>query len=146
MANIHNMDRTYQQKHIRQHKLKKVTRIVSKNRKTGRWFLGETLRRDRYSWVQKGYDCKTGRVVALQFTCKAQSDWSVSQLKQLQNEIEALRQIKNKNVLQLLEYNLNANYPQKDGLMIPTMLLVLEYLPGGELFDILYYTTALTER
>eukprot|EP01084_Bolivina_argentea_P105555 189018_1 len=26
------------------------------------------------------------------------------------------------------------------------MLLVLEYLPGGELFDILYYTTALTER
>lgn len=99
-----------------------------------------------YSWVKKGYDRKDGRVVALKFTSKAKGDWSASQSKQIQNEIEALRQIKDKHVLQLLAYNLNAKYPQKDGLIIPSVLLVLEYLPGGELFDILYYTAALSEK
>lgn len=116
-----------------------------KNRKVGRWFLGETLGKGGYSWVKKGYDRKDGRVVALKFTSKAKGDWTPSQSKQIQNEIEALRQIKHKHVLQLLAYNLNAKYPQKDGLIIPSVLLVLEYLPGGELFDILYYTSALTQ-
>jgi len=120
--------------------------MVSKNRKVGRWFLGETLGKGGYSWVKKGYDRKDGRVVALKFTSKAKGDWSASQSKQIQNEIEALRQIKDKHVLQLLAYNLNAKYPQKDGLIIPSVLLVLEYLPGGELFDILYYTSALSEK
>jgi serine/threonine protein kinase len=130
----------------RQHKSKKGGRMVSKNRKVGRWFLGETLGKGGYSWVKKGYDRKDGRVVALKFTSKAKGDWTASQSKQIQNEIEALRQIKDKHVLQLLAYNLNAKYPQKDGLIIPSVLLVLEYLPGGELFDILYYTSALTEK
>jgi len=130
----------------RQHKSKRGGRMVSKNRKVGRWFLGETLGKGGYSWVKKGYDRKDGRVVALKFTSKAKGDWSASQSKQIQNEIEALRQIKDKHVLQLLAYNLNAKYPQKDGLIIPSVLLVLEYLPGGELFDILYYTSALTEK
>jgi len=120
--------------------------MVSKNRRVGRWFLGETLGKGGYSWVKKGYDRKDGRVVALKFTSKAKGDWSASQSKQIQNEIEALRQIKDKHVLQLLAYNLNAKYPQKDGLIIPSVLLVLEYLPGGELFDILYYTAALSEK
>eukprot|EP01083_Nonionella_stella_P181773 652216_1 len=128
-----------------QHQSKRGGRMVSKNRKVGRWFLGETLGKGGYSWVKKGYDRKDGRVVALKFTSKAKGDWSASQSKQIQNEIEALRQIKDKHVLQLLAYNLNAKYPQKDGLIIPSVLLVLEYLPGGELFDILYYTSALTE-
>ena len=95
--------------------------------------------------VKKGYDRQDGRVVALKFTSKAKGNWSDSQSKQVQNEIEALRQIRHKHVLQLLAYNLNAKYPQKDGTVIPTVLLVLEYLPGGELFDILYYTHALKE-
>mmetsp|Transcript_53188 Transcript_53188/g.88170 ORF Transcript_53188/g.88170 Transcript_53188/m.88170 type:complete len:642 (+) Transcript_53188:151-2076(+) len=138
-----------QKKHKQQqnmHKGKHNGRAVQKHRKVGRWFLGETLGKGGYSWVKKGYDRKDGRVVALKFTSKAKGDWSASQSKQIQNEIEALRQIKDKHVLQLLAYNLNAKYPQKDGLIIPSVLLVLEYLPGGELFDILYYTSALNER
>ena len=135
-----------QHRHHHQHKSKKGGRMVSKNRKVGRWFLGETLGKGGYSWVKKGYDRKDGRVVALKFTSKAKGDWTASQSKQIQNEIEALRQIKDKHVLQLLAYNLNAKYPQKDGLIIPSVLLVLEYLPGGELFDILYYTSALSEK
>eukprot|EP01084_Bolivina_argentea_P082913 150115_1 len=54
----------------RQHKSKKrgTCRMVSKNRKVGRWFLGETLGKGGYSWVKKGYDRKDGHVVALKFT------------------------------------------------------------------------------
>ena len=66
--------------------------------------------------------------------------------------------------MKLYAYNLNAQYPKAKGSAadddthgqssssstnnndyIPTILLVLEYAPGGELFDILYYTSALKE-
>eukprot|EP01084_Bolivina_argentea_P264255 447576_1 len=129
-----------------EHKPKRTSRVTLKHRKFGRWFLGETLGKGGYSWVKKGYDRKDGSVVALKFTSKANNDWSASQSKQVQNQLETLRQIKDEHVLQLLEYNLNAKYPQKDGSIIPCVLLVLEYLPGGELFDILYFTSALSER
>merc|ERR1711920_713551 len=39
--------------------------------------------------------------------------------------------------------NLNCKYPEKTGAKLQTILLVLEYCPGGELFDILYYTNQL---
>eukprot|EP01084_Bolivina_argentea_P260051 439033_1 len=118
--------------------------MVSKNRKAGRWFLAETLGKGRYSWVKKGYDCTDGGVVALKFISQAKNDCSASRSKQIQ--VERLRQIKNKHVLQILEYNLNIKYPKKDGLMIPSILLVLEYLPGGELFDILYHAHNLSDK
>ena len=64
--------------------------------------------------------------------------------------------------MKLYAYNLNAQYPKATGdaakddthgktkssseqKYIDTILLVLEYAPGGELFDILYYTSALKE-
>eukprot|EP01084_Bolivina_argentea_P116885 207621_1 len=114
-------------------------------RKVGKWFLGPTLGKGGYSWVKKGYDRKDGRIVALKFTSKLKQDWSMSQSKQISNEISALSQIRHPNILKLMGYTLNAKYPQKDGLITPTVLLVLEYAPGGELFDILYYTSALPE-
>ena len=58
-------------------------------------------------------------------------------------EIESLKQIRHPNVMKLYAYNLNARYPTKDGKKIDTVLLVLEFAPGGEIFDILYYTSAL---
>eukprot|EP00493_Phyllostaurus_siculus_P027286 UN27633 len=42
--------------------------------------------------------------------------------------------------LKLFAYNLRCQYPNKDGTSFDTVLLVLELAPGGELFDILYYT------
>ena len=64
-------------------------------------------------------------------------------------------------MVKLYAYNLNAQYPTagkdaKDDThgkskanpeqkYIDTILLVLEHVPGGELFDILYYTSALKE-
>lgn len=86
-----------------------------------------------------------GRVVALKFTSKADAKWIEEQNKQIKAEIEALRQIKHPHVMQLLAYNLNGKYPQKSGDKIPVILLVLEFMKGGELFDILFYTHELKE-
>ena len=58
----------------------------------------------------------------------------------VENEINALRHIRNRHVIRLLGYNLNIKYPKKNGGVIPTVLLILEYLAGGELFEILNYT------
>ena len=80
----------------------------------------------------------------------------------METEIEALKNIRHQNVMKLYAYNLNAQYPKATGdaakddthgktkssseqKYIDTILLVLEYAPGGELFDILYYTSALKE-
>ena len=67
-------------------------------------------------------------------------------MRKIENEIEILRKIKHKHIEYLLAYNLNAKYPQKDNTVIRTAMLVFEYMPGGDLFDILYYTHALKEN
>merc|ERR1719447_1262421 len=96
---------------------------------------------------------------------KADVSWVKEQAKQVETEIEALKNIRHQNVMKLYAYNLNAQYPlakgqdaaadthgqgtkvqaSKDQKFIDTILLVLEYAPGGELFDILYYTSSLKE-
>jgi len=114
-----------------------------KMRSIGRWYIGETLGKGGYSWVKKGYDKKTGKCVALKFMAKADETWLQEQSKQVVTEIESLKQIRHPNVMKLYAYNLNAKYPAKENEKIDAILLVLEYAPGGELFDILYYTSAL---
>eukprot|EP01083_Nonionella_stella_P090433 252639_1 len=140
---------------------------VADQRVIGRWTIGATLGKGGYSWVKRGQDIKTGKIVALKFMEKADVSWVKEQAKQVETEIEALKNIRHQNVMKLYAYNLNAQYPlapgasdedghttqgkdgsstDKDGQKyIDTILLVLEYAPGGELFDILYYTSALKE-
>lgn len=48
--------------------------------------------------------------------------------------------------MKLYAYNLNCKYPEKSGNTLNTILLVLEFCPGGELFDILYYTQHLKAK
>lgn len=128
----------------------------------GRWTIGATLGKGGYSWVKRGQDIKTGKIVALKFMEKADVSWVKEQAKQVETEIEALKNIRHQNVMKLYAYNLNAQYPlannvsedighstsasKTDQKYIDTILLVLEYAPGGELFDILYYTSALKEN
>jgi len=114
-----------------------------KMRTIGRWYIGETLGKGGYSWVKKGFDKKTGKCVALKFMAKADESWAKEQSKQVITEIESLKQIRHPNVMKLYAYNLNARYPTKKKDKIDTVLLVLEFAPGGEIFDILYYTSAL---
>lgn len=115
-------------------------------RRVDNWYLGEMLGKGGYSWVKTGYNIKTGKPVALKFMNKAEGNWAKEQAEQVSTEIEALKKISHTNVMKLYAYNLTAKYPEKDGTIIDTILLVLEMAPGGELFDILYYTQNLKEN
>lgn len=118
----------------------------SKQRIIGRWAIRETLGKGGYSWVKKGEDIKTGKIVALKFMEKADNSWAKEQAMQVETEIESLKKVRHANVMKLYAYNLNAQYPSTDSKIIDTILLVLEYAPGGELFDILYYTSSVPEK
>jgi len=112
----------------------------------GQYEIQETLGKGGYSWVKKGYDTESGKIVALKFMSRADKSWQKEQAAQVSTEIKSMVKLKHKNVMRLFAYNLNCKYPEKSGETIDTILLVLEFCPGGELFDILYYTQALEEK
>mmetsp|Transcript_88039 Transcript_88039/g.107832 ORF Transcript_88039/g.107832 Transcript_88039/m.107832 type:complete len:268 (-) Transcript_88039:410-1213(-) len=131
-----------QQKKTRKHK----KREVNKYRKVGRWYLGETLGKGGYSWVKKGIDEKTGKQVALKFISRKHASWTETQINQIHTEISILRNIRHPNIMKLLAYNLKCQYPNESGTgSDEVILLVLEYMNGGELFDYLYYTGRFNE-
>lgn len=119
----------------------------SAKRKIGKYDIYETLGKGGYSWVKKGVDTETGAIVALKFMNRATDKWALEQAEQVRTEIKSLTQIRHEHVMKLYAYNLSAKYPLNDGTgeTIKTILLVLEYCPGGELFDILYYADKLPE-
>jgi len=117
----------------------------SKKRCVGQYEIRETLGKGGYSWVKKGVDSKSGSTVALKFMSRADKSWEKEQAEQVRTEIKSMITIKSKNVMKLFAYNLNCKYPEKNGNFLNTILLVLEFCPGGELFDILYYTQQLDE-
>merc|ERR1719419_1594646 len=114
-------------------------------RKVGQYILGETLGKGGYSWVKKGVDEKTKIPVALKFMMRADKQFLKEQGKQVHTEIKSMIRIDNPHVMKLYAYNLHCKYPEKSGKILNTILLVLEYCPGGELFDILYYTHQLDQ-
>jgi len=114
-------------------------------RMVGQYVIKETLGKGGYSWVKKGVDSKTGSKVALKFMTRATKNWESEQAIQVKTEIKSMIRITSPHVMKLFAYNLNCKYPKKDGSEINTILLVLELCPGGELFDILYYTQQLDE-
>jgi len=74
---------------------------------------------------------------------KADKQFLKKQGKQVHTEIKSMIRINNPHVMKLYAYNLHCKYPEKTGKRLDAILLVLEYCPGGELFDILYYTNKL---
>merc|ERR1719228_945490 len=66
------------------------------------------------------------------------------QARRVRTEIQCMVKVKSPHVMKLIGYDLKCKYPDKSGKTLKTILLVLEYCPGGELFDILYYTRKLT--
>jgi len=109
-------------------------------RKVGQYILGETLGKDGYSWTQKGVDEKTKIPVILKFVIIHNKQSFQEQLKDVYSGIMSLIKINNPHMIKLVAYNLHCKYPEKNGKILNTIVLVYEHCPGGELFDILYYT------
>jgi len=109
-------------------------------RQVGPYILKETLGKGGYSWVKKGVVEKTSAVVALKFSLISSEK---DQARRVQTEVQCMIKIKSPHVMKLIGYDLKCKYPDKSGKTLKTILLVLEYCPGGELFDILYYTQKL---
>jgi len=120
---------------------KKTDEIV---RKVGPYILLEILGKGGYSWVRKGMIEKTKSLVALKFVLLEKKKFLREQGKLIYTEVQSMIRIENPFVIKLLDYNLDCQYPDKNGKIHNTILLILEYCPGGELFDILYYTHRLS--
>merc|ERR1719204_599801 len=115
-------------------------------RTVANYILGETLGKGGYSWVKLGRDRVTDHPVALKFMTRADRSWEREQADQVRTEIKSMIRINSDHVMKLYAYNLNAKYPEKNGNTLKTILLVLEFCPGGELFDILFYCNQLEEK
>jgi len=109
-------------------------------RKIGPYTIYESLGKGGFSWVKKGVHEKTNEVFALKFMIWDRERFSKHQANQMYVEISSMIRISNPHVMKLETYDLDCSYPDKSGKMLRTMMLVLEYCPGGELFDILLYT------
>jgi len=118
---------------------------VKSSRVIGPYQIYDTLGKGGYSWVKKGRDSRNGMLVALKFLKKEKRKWAVEQNKLIRTEIKCLTSIEHVNVMKIWAYNLNTKYPLSDGGTMDTIMLVLEYCQGGELFDILYYANRLDE-
>jgi len=88
----------------------------------------------------------TNTEVALKFLLREKLEYLRDQAKQVRSEIQGMIRVDNPHVIKLLDYNLDCKYPDKSGKLLNTILLVLEYCPGGDLFDILYYTKRFDPR
>merc|ERR1712154_460922 len=65
---------------------------------------------------------------------------SDSKKKQLIRELNVMKKVKHENVIQLIEFDENAEYPESDGRKTKCIVTVLEFASGGELFDFLMFT------
>lgn len=113
----------------------------------GKYRMAETLGKGGYSWVKKGTNVETQDTVALKFTAKGQN-WDAKDEANFKTELGVLTKctkVSHPNVMRIHEVNENVKYPGKNGQTVNTVLFVLEYAAGGELFDVLYYTGKLEQ-
>jgi len=71
---------------------------------------------------------------------------SDSKKKQLIRELNVMKKVKHENVIQLIEFDENAEYPESNGDKTKCIVTVLEFAAGGELFDFLMFTGCFDEK
>eukprot|EP01084_Bolivina_argentea_P191716 329297_1 len=110
------------------------------------WVLGDTLGMGGYSKVKLGIHRKTGQKAALKIMLADDNGKiSDSKKKQLIRELNVMKKVKHQNVIQLIEFDENAEYPESDGRKTKCIVTVLEFASGGELFDFLMFTGCFDE-
>eukprot|EP01083_Nonionella_stella_P271465 919858_1 len=71
--------------------------------------------------------------------------YQIQKKKQLIRELNVMKKVKHENVIQLIEFDENAEYPESDGRKTKCIVTVLEFASGGELFDFLMFTGCFDE-
>jgi len=105
--------------------------------------LGETLGKGTFGYVKLGINEKDGTQFALKFLLRSARRFKEKTVKL---EIDCMKKIKHKNVVNLLHSDYHCPYPNQEGKIDDTVLMVLEYAPGGDLYDILFYSGKLSEK
>lgn len=105
--------------------------------------LTDTLGKGTFGYVKLGVKESTGQQFALKFLIKANRRFKDEAVKL---EIECMKRVRHKNVVKLLGYDWSCMYPNQEGGIDETVLMVLEYAPGGDLYDILFYSGKLDEQ
>jgi len=134
-----------EEKKVEEKKVPESSKSVKSSRVIGPYEIYDTIGKGGYSWVKKGRDSRNGSLVALKFLKREKRKWALEQNKLIRTEIKCLVSIKHVNVMKIYAYNLDTKYPLNDGSTMDTIMMVLEYCRGGELFDILYYADRLDE-
>jgi len=110
-------------------------------RMIGDYILGETLGMGGYSKVKLGIHKDTRQKVALKIMFGDENGViSESKKKQLKRELNVMKKVKHGNVIQLIEFHEDIEYPEANGTKQSCLVTILEFAPGGELFDFLMFT------
>jgi len=119
------------------------TGVRGKDRYVKGLLLGETLGKGTFGYVKLGINEADNTQYALKFLLRNARRFKESTVKL---EIDCMRKIKHKNVVNLLYHDYHCKYPNQEGKIDDTVLMVLEYAAGGDLYDILFYSGKLDEK
>lgn len=98
----------------------------------GKYILIKTLGSGYNSKVKLSYDPTTNQYYAIKMIKHSHPKLS---LKTIRSEIEVLTSLRHPNILNLVEFYETIDYVKKNGESYKVVAIVLELIPGGELFE-----------
>lgn len=98
----------------------------------GKYILIKTLGSGYNSKVKLSYDPTTNQYFAIKMIKHSHPKLS---LKTIRSEIEVLTNLRHPNILNLVEFYETIDYVKKNGESYKVVAIVLELIPGGELFE-----------
>jgi len=110
----------------------------------GNYEIKQTLGYGSSGKVKLAVHTQTGALVALKLI-KTSNRASLKKMAAIENEIKVMKLLCHDNIVNLLDFDLEARYPKKSGGFSEMVLLVLEYAGGHELFDYIMHTSAMSE-
>lgn len=108
---------------------------LSKANKIGNYLIAETIGEGAFGKVKKATHILTGEKVAIKILNKQRMQQLSGDVNKIQKEINILKKIRHKNLIQLYEIMESKT----------NLFLIMEYCPKGELFDYIVKRKKLTE-
>ncbi|GAB5354084.1 hypothetical protein AAMO2058_000089200 [Amorphochlora amoebiformis] len=118
----------------------------AKVRFIGKYQLGETFGRGKFSTVAEGTCIHTNQTFALKIMKHGTGRESQKFRKVMAAELKALTLIKHKNVIQVFGVDFDTDYPHTDGSRTKVMVIALELAPNGELLTFLQKRNAFSAK